>query len=135
MAKRTEQERRRLTRWMLDVMHADQLHQHGGSTSVRDDGLIESALARPQNRLAFGDDVDLADLAAAYAVGLAKNHGYTDGNKRVAFMALYVFLGLNGQRLVAPEPEVAQVMLDVAAGTTGEVELAVWVRKHSLKSS
>lgn len=131
MAKRSEQEPRWLTRRMLDVMHADQLHQHGGSAGVRDDGLIESALARPKNRLAYGEDVDLADLAAAYAVGLAKNHGYVDGNKRVAFMALYVFLGLNGLLFEAPEPEVVEVMTDVAAGASTEAELAAWVRDHA----
>lgn len=128
MAKRKEPHW--LTRRMLDVIHADQLQQHGGSGGVRDDGLIESALARPMNRLIYSEEVDLADLAAVYAVGLAKNHGYVDGNKRVALMALYVFLGLNGQRLDAPEPEVVQVMLDVAAGTLSEAELAVWVRDH-----
>lgn len=133
MTKRMEQALRWLTRRMLDAIHADQRHQHGGSAGVRDGGRIESALARPKNRLTYGEDVDLADLAAAYAVGLAKNHGYVDGNKRVAFMAVYVFLGLNGLRLDAPEPEVVRVMMDVAAGTLGEAELAVWVREHVQK--
>jgi death-on-curing protein len=130
MTKRTGQEPRWLTRRMLDVIHADQLHQHGGSAGVRDDGLVESTLARPKNRLTYGEDVDLADLAAAYAVGLAKNHGYVDGNKQVAFMALYVFLGLNGLRLNAPEPEVVRVMMDGATGTLDEAELADWVRSR-----
>lgn len=134
MTKRKEREPRWLTRRMLDVIHAEQIHQHGGSAGVRDDGLIESALARPKNRLAYGEDVDLADLAATYAVGLAKNHGYVDGNKRIAFTALYVFLGLNGRRLEAPEPEVVQTTIDVAAGNVGEAELAAWVRKKARKT-
>lgn len=124
-------EPRWLSRTLLDVIHADLIAQHGGSTGVRDDGLIDSALARPQNKLAYGEDVDLADLAAAYAVGLAKNHGFIDGNKRVAFMALYVFLGLNGFVLDATEPDAVRIMTDVATGAVGESELAAWVRYHS----
>lgn len=71
---------------------------------VRDDALSDAALARPPDALAYRQDVELADLAALYAVGLAKNHGYIDGRKRIAFMALYVFLGINGVELDAPEP-------------------------------
>ncbi len=123
-------EPRWLTRRMLDAIHADQIRQHGGSPGVRDDGLIESALARPKNVFAYGGPNDLADLAASYAVALAKNHGYIDGNKRVAFLALFVFLGLNGKRLVAEEPEVVRVMLDVATGAVKEESLAAWVRAH-----
>ncbi len=120
-----------LSRTLLDVVHADLIAQHGGSTGVRDDGLIESALARPQNTLAYGGAVDLAALAAAYAVGLAKNHGYIDGNKRIAFMAMYVFLGINGVELDAPEPEVVRIMTDVATGAVGEAEMAVWIRENA----
>lgn len=115
---------------MLDAFHADQLHQHGGTPGLRDEGMIESALARPRHRYQYGEDADLSDLGAAYAFGLAKNHGYVDGNKRIAFMALYVFLGLNGKRLLAPEPEVVQVMTGVASGELDEEELAAWVRDH-----
>ena len=89
-------EPRWLTRRMLDVLHDAQLREHGGSPGTRDEGLLESALARPQHKFAYAKRPDLATLAAAYAFGLARNHGYVDGNKRTAFMAAYVFLGLNG---------------------------------------
>ena len=125
------QEPRWLTRRMLDAIHADQIRQHGGSPGVRDGGLIDSALARPRNRLAYEEHADLAELAASYAAGLARNHGYIDGNKRVAFMALYVFLGLNGKRLVADEADVVQVMLRVATGEMDEQHLASWLRSHT----
>jgi len=116
---------------MVDVIHADQLRQHGGSGGVRDNGLIESALARPRNRYLYESDADLLDLGAAYAIGLAKNHGFIDGNKRVAFMAVYVFLGLNGLRLVASETEAVRVMTDIAAGAMSEAALARWLRQNT----
>jgi death-on-curing protein len=119
--------------WMqrawVEAIHADQIRQHGGSTGIRDEGLIESALACPRNLFAY-EGKDLARLAAAYAYGLARNHGFIDGNKRIAFQTMFVFLGLNGWRLVAEEPEVVRVVVDVAAGTTGEADLAAWVRDH-----
>jgi death-on-curing protein len=93
-------------------------------------GALESALARPLNKLAYEPESDLASLAAAYGYGLATNHAYVDGNKRVAFMAMYVFLGLNGQELEATQAEVVDIMLAVADGRLGETELAAWVREH-----
>jgi death on curing protein len=126
----TEQEPKWIQRAWLDVVHADQIRQHGGSPGVRDHALIESALARPQNLYAYGDNADIAQSGAAYAYGIARNHGFIDGNTRVAFQAMYVFLGVNGYRLVAPEPEVVRVMLDVAAGNLTEDGLAAWVRAH-----
>ena len=101
---------------------------------MRDDGALESALARATNRWHYGEAVDLAALAAAYGFGLARNHGYTDGNKRVGFVAMAVFLELNGCRLEAPEGEVVTTMLGVAAGRTSEEELAEWVREHLVPS-
>jgi len=86
---------------MLDAIHQAQLREHGGTSGVRDEGLLESALARPRHKFAYAKRADVATLAAAYAFGLAKNHGYVDGNKRVAFVAAYVFLGLNGYDLDA----------------------------------
>lgn len=126
-------EPRWLARPIIDAIHADQLRQHGGFPGVNDDGLIESALARPRNRWAYvGEDPpDLAALAAAYGFGLAKNHGFRDGNKRVAFMAMYVFLGINGQRITAEEPVVVQLMQDVASGACSEEELAAWLRART----
>jgi death-on-curing protein len=92
--------------------------------------LIESALARPLQRWTYDESADLADLAASYAFGIAKNHGFVDGNKRTAFLALYVFLGLNGKDFDAAEPEVVSVMLAVAGGELSEDELAAWVRER-----
>lgn len=120
-----------LTRRIVDVIHYQQIQEHGGSHGVRDDDAIESALARPRQKRAYDSGSDHADLAAAYAFGLSKNHGYVDGNKRVAFMALYTFLSLNGHDLDAPETEVVAMMLAVADGTLGEEELARWVRTRA----
>ncbi len=119
-----------LTRRMLDVLHDAQLREHGGSPGVRDDGLLESALAKPQRKWAYAEVPDLAVFAAAYVFGLAKNHGYVDGNKRVAFMAAYVFLGLNGKDLDAVEPDVATTMERVADGRLAEAGLVAWFRAH-----
>ncbi|MCP3963491.1 MAG: type II toxin-antitoxin system death-on-curing family toxin [bacterium] len=119
-----------LRRRETDAIHFDQLRQHGGMPGVRDENALESALARPRNRWAYQPDSDLAALAAAYGYGLATNHGYNDGNKRVAFMAMYVFLGLNGWELDAPEPEVVEVVLTLADGRLDEEQLADWLRDH-----
>jgi death on curing protein len=121
-------EPRWLTRQMLDAMHEAQLREHGGMPGVRDEALVESALARPRNKIAYSAKRDWAVLAAAYAFGLAKNHGFIDGNKRIAFVAAYVFLGLNGHELDATESEVVAIMEGVAAGTVKESALAKWFR-------
>lgn len=128
-----DDELRWLTRSTIDAIHADQLRQHGGFPGVNDEGLVESALARPRNRWAYASerDPDLAELAAAYGFGFAKNHGFRDGNKRIAFLAMYVFLGMNGQRIVAEEPAVVELMKDVAAGACSESELTDWLRTHT----
>jgi death on curing protein len=113
---------------MLDI-HAEQLALFGGPDGVRDAGLLESALARPVNKFAYGE-TDLAALAAAYAFGIARNHPFVDGNKRAAFAALIVFLGLNGIDF-APAPEAATaIMLSLAAGEVGEEILAHWIRDN-----
>lgn len=117
-----------VTREVLDAIQQDQIRQHGGSYGVRDQGLIESALMRPQNKWRYEADADLAALAASYAFGLAKNHGYVDGNKRVAFSAAYLFLALNGWEIETPEPEVVSAMLALAAGEAGEEHFADWLR-------
>lgn len=117
-----------LNREVVDHIHAQLIREHGGSYGVRDSGLIESALARPLNRWEYEQGADLPDLAAGYAYGLAKNHGYVDGNKRVAFMAAYSFLEANGLRLVAPEGEAYAVIVDLASGALSEEDLARWLR-------
>lgn len=118
-----------LDRLTVDAIHFDQLLEHGGLHGVRDEGALKSALDRARNRWLYEPASDLAALAAAYGLGLVANHPYADGNKRVALMAMYVFLAVNGRRLVAPEAEAALVVLDVARGRLGEAELAVWLRR------
>lgn len=116
---------------MVQAIHADQVRQHGGLLGIRDEGLLESALERSRQRWHYDAEADLAALAAAYGAGLAKNPPFIEGNKRVAFQAMFVFLGLNGLRIRTPEPEVVALMLGVASGAIGETELAVWIRSHS----
>ncbi|HEX8694520.1 MAG TPA: type II toxin-antitoxin system death-on-curing family toxin [Longimicrobium sp.] len=121
-----------LSRELVDQIHANQIEEHGGSHGARDDGLIESALERPRNRWQYDPEADLHSLAAAYGYGLAKNHGYIDGNKRVAYMAMYVFLGLNGLEIEVAEPETVMAMLEVAAGERSEDQLVEWLREHTI---
>ena len=118
-----------LSRILLDQMHAELIREHGGSLGIRDANLIESALARPQNKWAYGEE-DIVELAAAYGYGLVKNHGYVDGNKRVAFMAMFVFLYQNGFFLDAENSEIVSVMLGVAEGNLSEEALSEWLRSR-----
>jgi death-on-curing protein len=114
---------------VLSAVHEEQLVEHGGAPGVRDAGLFESALARPQNLACYGDP-DVALLAAAYGYGLARNHPFIDGNKRTAFVAVELFLLLNGQELVADDASCVITMLNLAAGELGEDEFAAWLREH-----
>jgi death-on-curing protein len=119
-----------LRRAWVDALHFRQLQRFGGRYGVRDDNTVESALARPHQQWACAEQKEMASLAAAYGDGLARNHGYSDGNKPIAFVAMAVFLELNGWTLHAPEADVVRVMLAVATGTMSEAELAGWVRAH-----
>jgi death-on-curing protein len=119
-----------IDRQALLLLHDESLAEHGGSSGLRDAGLFDSALARPLNLVAYGDP-DYADLAAAYGVGLAKNHPFVDGNKRVAFLSVGLCLFLNGYRLTAGQAEATVVMLDVAAGEIDEAGFAAWIRANS----
>jgi death-on-curing protein len=110
-------------------MHAEQLEMFGGPEGIRDQGMLESAIARPLNRWHYGES-DLAALAAAYAFGLAKNHPFVDGNKRIAFHAMMVFLRSNGVAF-APEPAHATaIILSLAAGEVSEESLTRWIRDN-----
>jgi death on curing protein len=111
------------------ALHEEQLAEHGGSPGLRDEGLLESALGKPQNLLSYGEP-DLADLAAAYAVGLAKNHPFIDGNKRVSNVVTLTFLLLNGSDLKAEDAEQVRVWLAIADGTMSEEHAANWTKKH-----
>ncbi|WP_119354656.1 type II toxin-antitoxin system death-on-curing family toxin [Azohydromonas sediminis] len=115
----------------LLLLHDESLAEHGGAPGLRDEGLLDSALARPHNLVAYGDP-DLAALAAAYGVGLAKNHPFVDGNKRAAFLAVGLFIALNGHRLVASQAEATLTMLAVAAGDLSEDDFAAWIRAHAV---
>ena len=119
-----------LRRVVVDAIHADQVREHGGLPGVRDEKVLESALARSQQKHAYDPEIDLAGLAAAYAFGLARNHPYRDGNKRIAFLALVTFLGINGKDFDASEEDVVATILALAAGSLSEAQLARWVRKH-----
>jgi death on curing protein len=113
------------------AIHLDQVRQHGGAHGVRDEGLLQSALDRARNRYHYDSAADLADLAAAYGFGIARNHPFMDGNKRVAFQSMYVFLRINGRVITAAEVEVVSTVLALAAGEVTESQLAVWLRANS----
>ncbi len=112
---------------VLRAVHDEQLAEHGGGAGTRDEGLFESALARPQNALHYGHP-DAADLAAAYGWGIARNHPFVDGNKRTAFVAVELFLDLNGFELVASDADCVLTMLSVADGSLDEPAFAAWIR-------
>jgi death-on-curing protein len=118
-----------LDRTVLVAAHDEQLAEHGGAAGFRDEGLLDSALARPLNLAAY-DSPDVAALAASYAVALAKNHPFMDGNKRTAFVAMELFLWLNGHELNAGDAECVLAMLNVAAGEWDEATLAAWLRER-----
>ncbi len=126
-------------RWIskpaLILLHDESLAEHGGGEGVRDAGLLDSALARPLNVVAYSDPArppDVATLAASYGVGLAKNHAFVDGNKRAAFLAVGLFLALNGWRLQCSQSDATLTMLALAAGELTEDEFADWLRAHTV---
>ena len=109
--------------------HAEQLALFGGADGIRDRGLLESALARPVNKFAYGE-TNIAALAAAYGFGIARNHAFVDGNKRTALASMIVFLGLNGIDLDATQEEATAIVLGLAAGEIPEEILANWIADH-----
>ena len=117
-------------RLVVDAVHLDTIRTHGGLPGLRDENALESALARPRNRWVYGRTRDLATLAATYGFGLVRSHPYRDGNKRIAFLAQAVFLGLNGYEIEVPEAEVVTVFVNLAAGRMSENALAKWIRGH-----
>ncbi len=121
-------------KWILKVVvlaaHDEQLAEHGGHEGLRDDGLLESALARPINRYSYGE-ADIFDLAAAYAYGLIKNHPFLDGNKRTSLTVSLGFLLLNGFKVTENEAARLVVWLSLAEGKLSEAELAAWLRANS----
>lgn len=122
--------------WILEsvarAVHEEQLVEHGGLMGARDMKLLQSGLARPQNLLGYGSP-DVADLAAAYGYGIARNHPFNDGNKRTAFVVTELFLNLNGYELTADDASCVLKMLKVASGEISEEEFAAWIRASLIK--
>jgi death on curing protein len=119
-----------LTRQLILAIHDEQLAEHGGAIGIRDDGLLESALARPLNRAGYGDP-DVAELGALYAIAIASNRPFVDGNKRTAFAALFMYLALNGTEFEPPEVDATVTMLRLAAGDLSDDDFTTWVRNNS----
>ncbi len=122
-------------RWVLKkavlALHDEQLAEHGGPAGLRDEGLLESALAKPLNVFAYSDPPDLFRLAASYAYGIARNHAFLDGNKRTALFVSIMFLNLNGWDIVAPKEDLYLTFLGLAEGSIGEEELGTWFTRHA----
>jgi death-on-curing protein len=120
-----------LTGDIVLALHDEASAEFGEMSGVRDTGLLESALAKPRNLIAYGDDPSLFDLAAAYCVGIARNHPFVDGNKRTAFLAAAVFLELNGYLMTPSEVEVVEKMVQVAEGKVDQANLANWFKRNA----
>ncbi|MES1257428.1 MAG: type II toxin-antitoxin system death-on-curing family toxin [Acidobacteriota bacterium] len=122
-------------RWIgkkaLLLLHEESLSAFGGARGLRDECLLESALTRPRNTHAYNPASTLAELAASYCYGIAKDHAFLDGNKRAAFLCVGLFLAINGSRLIASQVDAIETMLGVAAGNVTEQELALWIAKNS----
>jgi death-on-curing protein len=127
---RRPREPRWLSRVVLDAVHADQLRQHGGLPGIRDEHALASALARARNKWVYGEETDPATLAAAYGFAPITSHPYRDGNRRIGFLAIATFLGINGFDLRASDADVVTEMVAVAAGQLSEEDLARWIQDH-----
>jgi death on curing protein len=122
-----KQEPRWISKKALLLLHEESIAEFGGMRGLRDQGLLDSALARPQNLHAYNAESTVADLAASYAFGLAKNHAFVDGNKRAVFLSIGLFLAINGYRLKAGQLDAIETMLAVASGALDEHGLSVWI--------
>lgn len=114
----------------ITALHEEQLSEHGGGRGLRDEGLLDSALARPRNAFAYGETDPFA-LAASYGAGIVRNHPFVDGNKRTGFIAAALFLDLNGQVFEAAQPDVVETVLALAAGALSDEAFADWLRTNS----
>lgn len=119
-----------LNRRIILAVHDEQLREHGGASEVRDEGLLESALARPLDRAGYGEP-DIVELAAIYAIAIARNHPFVDGNKRTAYVAMVLFLALNGMAFVPDFADAVIAMLQMAAGDTSDEAFMVWVKQNT----
>ena len=125
--------------WVLPevvmAVHQMLLAEHGGALGIRDETLLESALNRPRQRFDYADDPSIFDLAASYCYGLANNHPFVDGNKRIALTIASLFLEINGYSLNAPEPDAVVTIEDLAAGNLTEEDLSNWFRQYSISNA
>ncbi|MDW7738864.1 MAG: type II toxin-antitoxin system death-on-curing family toxin [Bacillota bacterium] len=121
-----------LTLNIIETIHVDLIKVHGGYHGYRDKAMVEAALARPLQRWNYEKNLDIFSLAASYGYALTKNHGFIDGNKRVTFMAIYIFLGLNGYELDAPEQEIVDIILKLSNDDLDENKLAQWLRRAAI---
>ena len=119
-----------LARQLILAIHDEQLAEHGGAIGVRDEGLLDSALARPLNRAGYGEP-GVVELGALYAIAIARNHPFVDGNKRTAFAALFMFLALNGMEFEPAEVDATVTMLRLAAGDMPDEDFTTWVRDNT----
>jgi len=119
-----------LSRQLILAIHDEQLAEHGGAIGIRDEGLLESALARPLNLAGYGQP-DTAELAALYAIAIARNHPFADGNKRVAYVALETFLALNGLRFPVSDADAVIMTLRLAAGDVTDEAFTAWVQANA----
>ena len=130
---RSRREPKWLTRLIVDAVHNEQIREHGGLAGIRDEAVLEAALARPLQKWRYQPNTDVPALAAAYAFGLIKNHPYRDGNKRIGFLSMVTFLGLNGFDLTATDADVVSEFVTLDAGSVSEDELRKWVNEHCRK--
>jgi death on curing protein len=114
------------------ALHDEQLAEHGGSSGIRDESLLDSALAKPRNVFAYADDPDIFRLAASYAYGIARNHAFVDGNKRTALVVCILFLNRNGCDITASKSDEYETFLALAEGTLTEDELTAWLTRHAV---
>jgi death on curing protein len=127
-------EPRWLARRAILLLHADALAAHGGVHGLRDAAMLDYALSRPVNQYLCDSEADISQLAAAYGFGLSQNHAFADGNKRIAFIAVALFLRLNGYSLVSKPIDEMRVMMSLAAGELSEKDFASWIRTHTRAS-
>jgi len=121
-----------LTRQIVEFIHFELILEYGGSHGIKSEYILESSLARPQSKFSYVEEPDMGLLAAAYGYGLVKGHAFIDGNKRLGFMAMYTFLGLNGYDLVTSEAETVEVIMDLVQGAISEEALADWLRARMI---
>lgn len=120
---------------VVDAIHSDQLREHGGLPGIRDESALESALARPQQKWHYGESRAISVLAAAYAFGLVRNHPYRDGNKRIGFLTMVTFLGINGYSFETTDADVVTHFVALAAGSVSEEQLANWIGDRCRRTS